>query len=150
MNANELKTLAERNRLLNNVLKGVFSSNTLPRTVTSYPSAYICNTEPSHLPGAHWIVFWIHSPKYADFYDSLGKPPQHYDQSFQSFLERNCEVCVYNNVRLQSKDSNTCGYHVLFYLWMKCYNHSLLHMIYVLLSSSDPDVYVSDFIKRYF
>lgn len=34
-----------------------FSSDTLPKYVTSYPSAFVCNSQESRLPGEHWVVF---------------------------------------------------------------------------------------------
>lgn len=149
MNSRELLTLARNNRHTADVTRGVFSSNTLPQIVSVYPSAYICNTDPSYLPGSHWIVFWIHSPNYAEFYDSLGKLPEHYDAAFGVFLQNNCASCVYNNVQIQSRDSVTCGYHVLFYLWMKCYNYDMSQMISILRQRINPDVYVKEFVKKY-
>lgn len=77
MNAPELLALTRKNRHTSDVIRGIFSSNNLPFLVSKYmyPSAYICNTDPSYLPGSHWVVFWMHSPIQAEFYDSLGNPP---------------------------------------------------------------------------
>lgn len=90
--------------------------------VHKYPSAYICNTDPADLPGSHWVVFWMHSPGHAEFYESreCASILQH---CFDAFLQNNCKNCLYNNVQIQQKESISCGYHVLFYVWMKCYNY---------------------------
>ena len=149
MNAHELLALTINNRHTANVVRGVFSSNNLPQRVSVYPSAYICNTDPSYLPGSHWIVFWIHSPHYAEFYDSLGKPPEYYGEAFEIFLQNNCGSCVYNNIQIQNKKSVTCGYHILFYLWMKCYNYVMSQIIRILLQSVNPDEHVIEFVSRY-
>lgn len=100
MNARELLSLTKNNRRTVDVMRGVFSSKNLPQIVSVYPSAYICNTDPSYLPGSHWVVFWIHNPKYAEIFDSLEKPPDYYDVAFNVFLQNNCEYCMYNNVRI--------------------------------------------------
>jgi hypothetical protein len=149
MNARELLRLTRNNRHTANVVRGVFSSNNLPQIVSAYPSAYICNTDPSYLPGSHWVVFWIHSPKYAEFYDSLGKSPEYYDAAFDAFIQNNCEKCVYNNIRIQNKDSVACGYHVLFYVWMKCYNYVMSQIIEILRQRINPDAYVQEFVNKY-
>lgn len=86
MNARELLALTRNNRHTSDVLRGIFSSNNLPFLVSKYPSAYICNTDPSYLLGSHWVVFWMHSPIQAEFYDSLGNPPVYYDSAFDVFF----------------------------------------------------------------
>ena len=149
MNARELLALSRNNRHTANVIRGVFSSNNLPQKVSIYPSAYICNTDPSYLPGSHWVVFWIDSPHYAEFYDSLGKPPEYYDAAFDIFLRNNCRRCVYNNLEIQNKKSVTCGYHVLFYSWMKCYNYVMSQIIKIVLQSDNPDEHVTEFVSKY-
>jgi hypothetical protein len=115
-----------------------------------YPSAYICNIDPSYLPGSHWIVFWIDNPNYDEFYDSLGKPHEYYNTGFSIFLQNNCERCMYNNAPIQNRGSVTCGYHVLFYLLMKCFNYAMSQIITILRHSVDPDVYVKEFVCKYF
>lgn len=70
MNARELLALTRNNRHTSDVIRGIFSSNNLPFLVSKHQSAYICNTDPSYLPGSHWVVFWMHSPIQAEFYDS--------------------------------------------------------------------------------
>lgn len=41
---------------LSDVLRGVSRSDEMPRDVKTYPAAYICNTDPTTLPGKHRIV----------------------------------------------------------------------------------------------
>lgn len=87
MNGHELLGLTRNNRHIADVMRGVFSSNNLPQKVSKYPSAYICNTDPTFLPGSHWVVFWIHSPVRAEFYDSFGNLPGYYGVAFDVFLQ---------------------------------------------------------------
>lgn len=149
MNAHELWTRTKNNRHTADVVKGVFSSNSLPQMVHKYPSAYICNTDPADLPGSHWVVFWMHSPEHAEFYDSLGNAPGYYNTAFDAFLQNNCKNCLYNNVQIQHKESISCGYHVLFYVWMKCYNYLMSQIIRILLNCTYPDTYVKEFVNKY-
>lgn len=149
MNGHELLGKTRNNRHIADVMRGVFSSNNLPQKVSKYPSAYICNTDPTFLPGSHWVVFWIHSPIRAKFYDSFGNLPRYYGVAFDVFLQNNCNYCVYNNVQIQHRDSDSCGYHVLFYIWMKCYNYLMSQVIRLLSHYIKPDVYVKEFVHKY-
>jgi hypothetical protein len=112
MNTSEIRCFIKGHDLLSTIVKGVYSPDTLPSKIDSYPSAYVCNTDPSHLPGEHWVVFWMDSPQKAEFFDSLGKPPEYYDERFKTFLMLNSENTVYSNKPLQKKSAETCGYHV--------------------------------------
>lgn len=97
--------------------KRYFSSNNLPFLVSKYLSAYICNTDPSYLPRSHWVLFWMHSPIQAEFYDSLGNPPVYYESAFGVFLQNNCKQCLFNNFPIQNRDSDSCGYHVFCFIY---------------------------------
>ena len=73
MNSDQLRCVIEENKCFSVTVKGVFSPDTLPRAVTSYPAAYVCNTAVSYLPGEHWVVFWFQSPSHGEFFDSFGQ-----------------------------------------------------------------------------
>jgi hypothetical protein len=85
------------------MVAGVFSPDTLPLRVNVYPSAYICNTDPSHLPGKHWVVMWMENPRKAEFFDSLGHSPNHYDDRIKKFLANNSDNITHNEQILQKK-----------------------------------------------
>lgn len=150
MNTDQLICVIRENACFSDKVKGVFSPDTLPSKVSFYPSAYICNTDESHLPGRHWVAFWFQSPRYAEFYDSLGHCPSYYDERFKRFLKDNSNIWKYTTKAVQTNRSMTCGYHVLFYLLMKCLDHTLPDIIGLLLEQDVPDQYVYDFISSYF
>lgn len=56
------------------------------------PRLYIVNTDPSWLPGRHWVVIYIpqetNAP--AEFFDSLGKHPDTYSPVFSIFMNTFC------------------------------------------------------------
>ena len=49
--------------------------DTLPEVVSTYPSAFVCNTHDSHQPGEHWIVMYV--DEIGDYFDPYGLKPQH-------------------------------------------------------------------------
>ena len=89
MNTEELLCVIRENMCLSFVTDDVYSADTLPDKVQFFPSAFICNTDPSSLPGKHWIVFWFKDPFNSECFDSLGNLPQRYSANFGDFLRRN-------------------------------------------------------------
>ena len=59
---------------------GAIPSDAILHTVRN--RFYIVNTEPSHLPGSHWVC--IYNGKVPEFFDSLGKDPSFYDKKFEA------------------------------------------------------------------
>ena len=150
MNTNQLLCAIRESSCLSSLTETVYSTDTLPNTVTSYPSAFVCNTDPQHLPGKHWIVFWFQDSYHSECYDSLGHLPGAYDCNFDYFLQRNTVKCVYNNEPLQKEGADTCGYHVLFYLLMKCRSLPLINIVEQLKKSDSSDKFVVDYVTQHF
>ena len=46
---------------------------------------YICNTDPSDIPGQHWIAIALSKAGVGEYFDSVGLPPL--KQEFSTFLE---------------------------------------------------------------
>ena len=128
----------------------MYSADTFPITVTTYPSAFICNTDPQHLPGKHWIVFWFQDSYHSECYDSLGHLPGSYNLNFDYFKQRNTVKCVYNNESLQNEGTDTCGYHVSFYLFMKFRSLHLISIVEHLKKSESSDKFVADYVTQHF
>ena len=150
MNTEELLCAIKDNLCLSSVAKNVYSADTLPTTLTLFPSAITCNTDPSHLPGKYWIVFWFKNPIHSECFDSLGYLPQYYSPNFDQFVRHQTKFCVYNNVPIQSKNTDVCGYYVLYFLLMKCTNTSLYDIVYTLKKCSNPDQYVVEYVSHAF
>lgn len=152
MNSEQLLNIVKTDPCLNLRVKGVYASNTLPRFVTQYPSAFIINTQPLPLPGEHWIAIIVHSPLRAEFFDSLGHTPADYNQDIQNFLDKNSKRCYYKATRLQPRNSDLCGLYVLVFLIAKlCFKYSL-NRVYALFSSNNiqsNDVFVRSFMHNY-
>jgi hypothetical protein len=147
MNSTELLNMVKIDPCLRRYVKGVFASNTLPQTITQYPSAFIVNTQPLPMPGEHWVAIIMRSPSQAEFFDSLGKSPADYNQDIQKFLTLNSVQCNFKSIRLQPRNSDLCGLYVLVFLIARlCFKNSLNH-VYALFSKDIQSN--DDFVKRF-
>ena len=150
MNTDQLECAVRTDNRLNAVVRGVYSSDNLPQYVHRYPSAFISNTDPSDLRGEHWVMFWFHSPSYGEFWDSLGHKADHYSEHFDTFIKNNVITCKYNTHALQHKAFSTCGFHVLFYLLMKCNKMRMSQIIDFAKSTYNFDHYVYEYVTGHF
>ncbi len=100
---------------------GIYASDKLPHFVHhSLPYGFVANTDTWGNPGKHWVAFYMDENGQGEFFDSLGRPPQHYCEQFKSFLTTRCAKIVYNTRPLQSPDSVLCGQYCLYYLANRC------------------------------
>ena len=103
-------------RILIDVLWGtpttylVFSRDELPHSFTRYPSAYVANTDPSSLPGQHWVAFFHLSPTHLEFFDSYGCPPDDYHFPIPPTIT---QIDI-NSHQIQSDNSSDCGQYCIF------------------------------------
>ena len=98
-----------------NVRQTVFAANRLPLYV-SLPSYIICNLDPDHLPGSHWIAIYISESGYGEYFDSFGRRPT---GSHLKFLKRNNKQFTFNNLRIQNDFTSVCGKYCIVYLYFK-------------------------------
>lgn len=96
MNAGELLMLRKNESHTSDDIRVIFSSNNLSYLVSKYP-AYICNTDPSYLPGSHWVVFLMYSPIQSEFYDSSWILPVYFDSAFKVFFQNKSKQCLFSN-----------------------------------------------------
>ena len=79
---------------------GVFSIDTLPDT----PHLLVCNTDPAHESGRHWIAIAVEDGR-GEFFDSFGRRP---NAVFKRYLNRHCLSWIFNDKQLQSVTSKLC------------------------------------------
>lgn len=110
MNTLELQRLATD--LLKN-FDGVFSINQLPMT---HKKSYIMiiNTDPSNLPGTHWIAVIVRSNKTGFIFDSFGRSPPLF---LQHWLNIRGIQWTANTRQVQPSDSIMCGQYCIYFLW---------------------------------
>lgn len=82
---------------------------------TTIPISAFCivNTDPSTMPGKHWVAFFMASQAELEFFDSFGKSPEFYKFPIQGLKIR------YAVHRLQSFTSRVCGHYALVFLFYR-------------------------------
>lgn len=115
MNSLEIAKLCQSKCFL-----GVFPSDLLPKP--SYPSCFIANTQPSGTKGEHWIAIFINKEGYGDYFCSFGKQPI---SEFVHFMNSHTVSWNYNQRRIQSYFSSTCGHYCIFFLFCRSKGLSL-------------------------
>ena len=99
---------------LNSMLKcfdifvGTFPSDKVPIQETSYPQAFIINTEPDHLDGDHWTALIVLHKKCL-FFDPFGYQLLNLNL-LESLKNKGITQYRYNSCQIQSIFSNNCGY----------------------------------------
>lgn len=109
-----------------NQFGGVRPADKLPSKIKRRPRAYIVNTDKSHQPGRHWVAFYFPSRGPAEFFDSMGRPPDFYHKRFKNVLLNNY---IYNDKRLQQYGTRTCGHFCLYYVILRCRGWSMRRIV---------------------
>ena len=117
MNELTIKHILESDARARDAFRGVYSRNELPiRAPTT--SLYVCNTDPNHKPGEHWVTIYIGNDRRGEYFDSFGMPPL-FDE-FVTFLNNNTKSWTHNKRVVQDVYSSACGYHCIFYAVHRC------------------------------
>ena len=144
MNTKEIWNALFMNEKTNTFFDGVFSIDTL-KNIEVKPELIICNTDPSYLPGEHWVLFFFEKDS-VDFYDSLGKDISYYGPEFSIFIKNftnNFKQCV---GRTQPYKSSLCGLYCLYYAYAKCIGKSMEEIVIEMSNSN----LIIDFVKKHF
>ncbi len=107
--------LHDRVRLL-----GVFPSDREPSPTSTdkYPCCYVLNTDPSNMPGEHWLAFYCASPaSRTEYFDSLGFSRKDYGLADGDYVQVNKKM-------LQAVNSNMCGEYCVYYLERRSFHQS--------------------------
>lgn len=102
---------------------GVFPSDKLPRFWIEQPTTIIANTDPSNLPGTHWVAIYVNKKKEGIFFNSYGTPP--HLEIFEKRMRENCKSFKWNTKTMQSPFSNVCGQYCIMFLWYMLKGYSL-------------------------
>jgi hypothetical protein len=76
--------------------------------ISNHNKFFIVNTDPRNKPGKHWICIYVDKES-CEFFDSLGRHPSYYHNTFVYFLINNGPRFSYNSKRIQNFGSNLCG-----------------------------------------
>ena len=97
---------------------GVVALDQLP-ILFSKPRIYIVNSDPASEAGTHWYALYF--DKISEHFDSSGFKPI---SVLENHLVLHGPKYMYNNVRVQNFDTNSCGLFCLFYSYFRCRNYS--------------------------
>ena len=118
LNTEELNDFLIKKKLLKR-FGGIFPIDKIPLKIL-VNQYLIINTDPSYLPGKHWVVLFSPLNSLPEFFDSMGKCPSSYSYAMVDYLIRNSgRGFVGNNVRLQKEESASCGLFCLYYIYYR-------------------------------
>ena len=117
MNALQIELEMEKCVEAAEIFKGVYPSDAIP-VFNKKPYAIICNTQPSNLPGEHWVSFYVGQDK-IEFFDSYGRRPDSdmFPLSFKNFVKN--KICYYNSRIVEGFFDNSCGHFCIYMLCLR-------------------------------
>ena len=114
MDSNEILRAAKELNIPN--FLGVFAADQIDSIKSKHLGTLIVNTEPSHLNGQHWISLCI-CEKEIFLYDPLSLD-FHMSKYIRTFLIRMHRHFNFNTMKVQTNDSEMCGYHALVFCYI--------------------------------
>jgi hypothetical protein len=139
------------------IFRGCYPANRIPFPPphSGYPHSYVINTDPSHLPGEHWVAIHFPSPYRVEYFDSLGDWPP--TPLIANYLRRyTTNACIsdakllYNRVQFQSERSAGCGKYVIHFLLERGRGRTFHEIIARLRRTSAPDRLVTAYANYHF
>lgn len=148
-NTKELDCIIKDDFAMRDRVVGVYAADEIPTTITDLPMWFIANSEIQSSKGRHWLAFYVEN-KHRYFLTAV-YDQSYYSNYFQSFFDNNDLILTYNTKRLQSMNSNVCGYYSLFYLIFQCRNIPLSKIVRVFSDDINTnDAFVYEFITNAF
>lgn len=110
---------------------GIYAVDTLPIIIGDEPRFIIVNTDVLSGVGQHWVlinIFPENTPY--EWFDSLGKEPQHYSNVLYDFVTQNgLKPFIMNINPVQSDISDSCGYFCLFVSDLRCQGYAFNYIL---------------------
>lgn len=127
MNTHDINRILGRNASTKASFIGCYASNQIPKTIYWFPHCMVVNIDPDWLKGSHWIAIYCRSPHIVEYFDPLGIwPPA--SVHIRDYLSHFNQI-HFNADLLQSPHSNTCGKHVIYYIYHRCMGIGLREII---------------------
>ena len=121
MNSNEINLFASRLNISN--FCGVFGLDELKQIDKDRKGLLIFNTQPTTLPGQHWIALSI-TVDTIFYFDSLNSG-FHSNECVAKFLIKMNKKVILNNIQIQPDVSNLCGVHCIVFCHIMSKNNTL-------------------------
>ena len=110
MDTRQITAILKGCKVTSSVFKGVYALDFVKHC--HGPGVYVCNTQPSSMPGEHWIVLCVTNDNKAEYFDSFGFPPM--KREFKQFLAKTSDWS-YNEDAIQHPLSTVCGHYCVLY-----------------------------------
>lgn len=127
MNGERIDTLLRNNPVTEDIFKGVYPSDKIPRNVrkSKTKQGFVFNVDPSYKEGSHWVALVI-APRGEKniYFDSYGLPP--FIRAIKRLLKKSY---IYNKEQLQHSYSTACGQWCLFFLFNEALNTPMKSVI---------------------
>ena len=121
MNSNEINLFANSLNISN--FCGVFGLDELKQIDKHRKGLIIFNTQPTTLPGQHWIALSI-TVDTIFYFDSLNSG-FHSNECVAKFLIKMNKKVILNNIQIQPDVSNLCGVHCIVFCHIMSKNNTL-------------------------
>ena len=121
MNSNEINLFANSLNISN--FCGVFGLDELKQIDKHRKGLVIFNTQPTTLPGQHWIALSI-TVDTIFYFDSLNSG-FHSNECVAKFLIKMNKNVILNNIQIQPDVSNLCGVHCIVFCHIMSKNNTL-------------------------
>ena len=121
MNSNEINLFANSLNISN--FCGVFGLDELKQIDKHRKGLVIFNTQPTTLPGQHWIALSI-TVDTIFYFDSLNSG-FHSNECVAKFLIKMNKNVILNNIQIQPDVSNSCGVHCIVFCHIMSKNNTL-------------------------
>ena len=142
MNTFDLEQKIITDTVSSSIFGGVLASDELPHRIKHKPVFYIVNTDPSNMPGQHWIVIYI--GENVDYFDPLGRAPNRIIEHRLSSISPDGYLRMISPV--QSQTSRKCGQFCLYYSYYRARNFS----VSCIVNSLTLDFTINDYIVQQF
>ena len=96
MNKTEFEEKLFSDHRIRDIVGGVCASDAIPIHVKKRPLLYIVNTDPSYIPGEHWVVIYIGEDGSVEYFDPLPEVPS---STIELPLIQNPSQLVYQSTR---------------------------------------------------
>lgn len=128
---------------------GVFPIDKLPLRRIKRPCSIVCNTDPSHKEGKHWVAIFL--PKFGkvEYFDSFGIKPT--NEEIYEFISKNGKEYKYNSRQIQSNKSTTCGKFCILFILFRSRNLKYNDFINLFINDkSFNEFYVQTIFNKFF
>ena len=156
MNNYQLYCIAKLHNHTRYLFKNCVTPDTLPTHISSYPAAYICNSQMSWSDGkqnGHWMAILFPSPRDpSEFFDPRGQPVTRYAEPIKSFLIQNGNGAFKTNSQAYQKaDTKTCGQFCLWFIDQRGMKHSYENSLKTLSTTSQNknEEYITNYIMKH-